>query len=205
MINRILLLSIGLICFIQCTDVPKGPLPKIGRHEVSEDGDTIFHRIPEFNFISQDSILINNRSLKDNIYVADFFFMSCPTICPKVKKQMLRIHEKFKDDEIFKLVSHTIDPERDTPSRLRSYAENLGATSDNWLFLNGPKDNTYEIADSYFIAAFEDPDAPGGFDHSGKIVLVDKEGHVRAFAEGTDPAEVDRLMIDIKRLMSEYE
>ena len=178
-------------------------LPIIGRFEMVGN-DTIYHEIPAFNFVNQDSANVTNENLDDYIYVADFFFISCPSICPKVKKQMLRIYDKYKDNPKLKLVSHTIDPERDTPEKLKQYASNLEVDTDKWIFLTGDKDSLFDMADEYFIVAFEDPDAPGGFDHSGKILLVDTNRHIRSFGEGTDPEDIDRFLKDIDKLLGEY-
>lgn len=176
----------------------------MGNQEVV-DGKPKHHVVRDFSYINQDSIIVTNDSLSNQIYVTDFFFTSCPSICPKVMKQMLRIHEAFKGDHRVKLVSFTIDPKRDTPEKLKLYAQNIGADTRYWHFLHGDKDETLDLADDFFIAALEDPDAPGGFDHSGKIVLVDKEGHVRSFAEGTDPDDIPGLIEDIKILLQSYE
>ena len=180
------------------------PLPIIGRLEIV-DGDTIHHTIPDFEFINQDSQLVTNQELTEYIYISDFFFTSCPSICPIVKKQMLRIYDKYKSNSMVKLVSHTIDPKRDTADKLKRYAADLGVDTDKWVFLTGDKESLLDIADEYFVAAYEDPDAPGGFDHSGKIILVDTKRHVRSFAEGTDPEDVDRFLKDIDKLLREYD
>jgi len=178
-------------------------LPIIGRTQVV-DGVTVQHQIPEFSFTNQDSTVITNKDLDDYIYIADFFFISCPSICPKVKKQMLRIYDKLKEENQVKLVSHTIDPKRDTEQALRLYAQNLNVNTDKWMFLTGDKDELFDQADEYFVAAFEDSDAPGGFDHSGKILLVDKDRHIRAFCDGTDEDSVTEFLKDIKFLLDEY-
>jgi len=180
------------------------PLPIIGRLEIV-DGDTIHHTIPDFEFINQDSQLVTNQELTEYIYISDFFFTSCPSICPIVKKQMLRIYDKYKSNPMVKLVSHTIDPKRDTADKLKRYAADLGVDTDKWVFLTGDKESLLDIADAYFVAAYEDPDAPGGFDHSGKIILVDTKRQVRSFAEGTDPEDVDRFLKDIDKLLHEYD
>lgn len=180
------------------------PLPIIGRLEIV-DGDTIHHTIPDFEFINQDSQLVTNQELTEYIYISDFFFTSCPSICPIVKKQMLRIYDKYKSNSMVKLVSHTIDPKRDTADKLKRYAADLGVDTDKWVFLTGDKESLLDIADAYFVAAYEDPDAPGGFDHSGKIILVDTKRQVRSFAEGTDPEDVDRFLKDIDKLLREYD
>lgn len=179
---------------------PEEPLPILGE-KIIENGDTIYHTIPDFAFIDQDSQVVTNETFKGKIYVADFFFISCPTICPKVTKQMLRIYKHFEDDDRVALLAHTIDVKHDTIPRLKDYATKLGVRTDKWHFVTGDKDAIYDIADDYFSIAIEDPDAPGGFDHSGKIILVDDKRRVRSFADGTDPESVDRLIADMEKLL----
>lgn len=203
------LIFLGLLLFALqgCIDprpASSGPLPILGQAKVV-DGKTIQHHIRDFEFINQDSQLVNNGTFADKAYVVDFFFISCPTICPKLTKQMLRIHDRFAADGRLMLLSHSIDTRYDTIPRLKAYAENLGVSSDKWHFVTGEKDAIFSITEDYFSVAFEDSDAPGGFDHSGYIVLVDPDGHVRAYANGTDPDSVDDFMHDIERLLAEME
>jgi len=193
----------ALFMLAACTPEPENQaLPILGEKEVVA-GDTVFHTIPDFAFYNQDSMSVTNEMLDDKIYVTDFFFTSCPTICPKMKKEMLRLYEKYQDNSDFVLLSHTIDPKRDTVGKLKEYAENLGVSSNKWHFVTGDKAEIYKIADDYFSIAMEDPEAPGGFNHSGRFILVDKKGHIRSFADGTNPEEVDRLMGDIDKLLAE--
>lgn len=180
------------------------PLPILGNHNPN-NGDTIFHTIPKFQFINQDSQKVSNATFKDKAYVVDFFFTSCPTICPKIKKQMLRIHEKFEYTDKLSLLSHTIDTKRDTIAKLKEYADNLEVAPPKWHFVTGDKDDIYAIADDYFSVTIEDPNAPGGFDHSGRLILVDKQGHIRSFCNGTEPEGVDKLIADIEILLKEME
>jgi protein SCO1/2 len=180
-----------------------GKLPYLG-HKTVVDGKEIAPTIRPFSYKNQDGDSITNASLKNHIYITDFFFTSCPSICPQVMRQMLRIHDEFKEEEMVKLVSFTIDPKRDSVAKLADYANKLGVKSDKWLFLTGDKDFTLDLADDFYIAALEDPTVPGGFDHSGKIVLVDKMGHVRAFCEGTDPETIPKFIEDVKTLVREY-
>jgi protein SCO1/2 len=192
-----------LLAFTACT-VPGGTdtLPILGERDVV-NGDTVYHAIPDFSFINQDSQVVNNETFAGKAYVADFFFVSCPTICPKVSKQMKRLYDRFQDEEQFLLLAHTIDPVRDTVGRLSVYAEGMGVESSKWHFVTGEKDELYAIADDYFSIALENPDAPGGFDHSGRIILVDPQRRVRSFCDGTDPASVDKFMEDIEILLKE--
>lgn len=201
MCTTLLLIIISLSA---CNETDHSPLPILGVPEII-DGDTINHVIPPFSFITQDSVTVTNSSLANHLYIADFFFMSCPSICPKVMQQMRRLYDHYEDNEKIMFVSHTLDPKRDTPDRLKMYAENLEIDTDKWHFLTGDKDLIYDMAEAYFVAAFEDEDAPGGFNHSGKILLVDTKGQIRAFAEGTDPEDVDNFFHDIDKLLMEYE
>ena len=201
-ITNIFALLLMISCI--CCQIDSGPLPILG-HTQYNDGDTIYHTIPDFKFTNQDGKAVTQRDLQDYVYISDFFFTSCPSICPKVKKQMLRIYDKYKTNPRIKLVSHTIDPKRDTPERLNKYANDLNVKTSKWMFLTGNKDSLLDIAESYFVSAFEDADAPGGFDHSGKIIVTDTKKHIRAFAEGTDPDDVSKLLKEIDILLNEYD
>jgi protein SCO1/2 len=177
-------------------------LPILGQPKVV-DGREIPHFIPDFSFVNQDGAVVTNETFSDRVYVADFFFTSCPTICPKVKAQMLRIYERFEDEDRLALLSHSIDTKRDTVGRLKVYAENLGVSTPKWHFVTGDKDEIYAIADDYFNIVIDDESAPGGFDHSGRLVLIDQNRHLRSYCNGTDPEEVDRFMRDIDKLLRE--
>ena len=193
-------LGMVIFAFFSCKDNSK--LPFLGNTK-QENGITVQHQVRPWSYMRQDSVLVDNDSLKLFVYVTDFFFRSCPSICPRVTKEMLKIYDAFKDDNRVKLVSFTIDPKRDTPEKLKLYADNLGVDQSKWWFLSGDKDETYELANDYFIVAYEDAESPGGFDHSGKIILVDQGGHVRSFSEGTDPETTPGLIADIKKLLNE--
>jgi protein SCO1/2 len=162
------------------------------------------HTVGNWTYYNQDSIQVTSADLSNKVYVADFFFMSCPNICPKVMKEMTRIHEAFKDNANVHLVSFTLDPKRDSISKLKTYANNLGVKTDKWWFLHGDQDATIDLAmKKYFVSAEENAAVPGGFDHSGKIMLIDKNGHVRSYSEGTDPSTTPKLIDDINNLLQE--
>jgi protein SCO1/2 len=198
---KIFFLAIALtLCISGCKNKEE-PLPFYG-NQSERDGKIQHHKIRPFKYLNQDSTWVSNESLSQGIYIADFFFTSCPSICPKVKKQMLRLHDHFKNNEKVKLVSFTIDPKRDDVTKLSTYAQNLGVTSKNWHFLTGDKFNTLELAKDFLVSAFEAEDAPGGFDHSGMLILVDKNGHIRANAEGTDPESIDPFIKKIELLLA---
>jgi protein SCO1/2 len=168
-------------------------------------GDTSYHQIRDFAFVDQDSQLITNDYFAGKVYIADFFFTSCPTICPKVKQQMLRVYEKYKGDERVALLSHTIDVKRDTVAKLKRYAEGLGADSPQWRFVTGDKKEIFAITYDYISTALDAPDVPGGFDHSGYLLLIDENRHLRAYANGTDPEDVTLLLDKIDVLLAEME
>jgi len=198
------IIPILFICLGSCNNEKKPTkLPYIGHTQIV-DGDTLRHKIPPFGFVNQDSVMVTNATFQDHIYISDFFFISCPSICPKVKKQMLRIYEEFADEPLLKFASFTIDPKRDDVAALNTYAHNLDIDNKRWHFLTGDKDLIYDLADEFFVVVKEDSEAPGGFDHSGKLILVDKAGHVRAFAEGTDADDVTKFFDEISMLIDEY-
>ncbi len=180
-------------------------LPIFGQREVV-DADTVYHTIAPFSFVNQDSALITNATFKDKIYVADFFFTSCRTICPIMKTQMLRVYEATAEMPDVRILSHTIDPEYDTVALLHDFAERLGVSSDRWHFVTGIKDSIYKIAQtSYFATAMEDKSEPDGFIHSGAFLLIDKKQRIRGKYDGTKEEDVNRLIVDIKRLRREDE
>ncbi len=190
--------------FFQACDLGMGTssLPRLGKHKVDkETGDTTYHTIPDFQFVNQDSMVVTNETFEGKVYIADFFFTSCPTICPKTAQQMLRLYERYEDDDRVALLAHSIDTKRDTVERLKEYANSLEVSAPKWHFVTGNKAEIYEIADDYMSIAIEDPDAPGGFDHSGWFILVDKDRYIRSFCNGTDPESVDKFMKDIDWLL----
>ncbi len=189
------------ILLLGCKSEPKR-LPILGNIDMV-GGDTIFHTIPDIALMDQDSQLFKLASLENKLILADFFFTSCPSICPKVKKQMLRLYERYKADDRVMLLSHTIDQRHDSVTVLKRYAHNLGVDTDKWKFVTGEKDSIFHLADQYFVSVVEDPSAPMGFDHSGRIILVDKKQHVRGFCEGTDPESVTAFFETVDKLLTE--
>ena len=201
LIRKAITLSICTVCIISC--IQEKPLKIYGERDVV-NGDTVYHKIQPFRFVDQDSATITRETVDGKIYVADFFFTSCRTICPIMKTQMLRVYEQFKDDPDIVILSHTIDPEYDTVGLLKDFAERLGVSSRNWHFLTGNKDSIYTIAEkSYFATAMEDDTEPDGFIHSGAFILVDRDQRIRGMYDGTKQEDVDRLIRDIGRLKKE--
>jgi protein SCO1 len=201
-IFSITVVSMLLASFFFSACEKKRVLPIFGEREY-KNGDTIYQTIPDFAFVNQDSQTVTQNDYKDKIYVSDFFFTHCPTICPRVKKNMLRILAKYKDNPNVLLLSHTIDPKHDTVGRLKEYAQKLEISAPKWNLVTGEKAKIYDIAFYYASIAKESPDAPGGFDHSGYIILVDKNRRVRAAVDGTIDEAVTKFLEDIDVLLSE--
>jgi len=196
-------LLVGLISFACVPNDEK--LPIFGQREV-EGTDTVYHTIAPFRFVDQDSSDITNETFRDKIYVADFFFTTCRTICPIMKTQMLRVYEATREMPDVLILSHTIDPEYDTVALLHDFAQRLGVESKRWHFVTGVKDSIYKIAQtSYFATAMEDKTEPEGFIHSGAFLLIDKKQRIRGKYDGTKEEDVNRLIVDIKRLRRESE
>lgn len=188
-------------------------LPFLGRKEIIERKeenqifyDTIPHTIAEFNFVNQDSMWVSNQTFKNKIYVADFFFTSCPTICPIMKKQMLRVYDKYNQNKKFGILSHTIDPKHDSVAVLKKFAEKLGVNTDIWQFVTGDEDVIYELGEtSYMVTVAVDQEASGGYIHSGAFLLIDMDRHVRGVYDGTISEQIDVLINDIEILLKEYD
>ncbi|MDH3709083.1 MAG: SCO family protein [Cyclobacteriaceae bacterium] len=206
MIRNFLFAIVGTMVLITaCRTESNETLPILGRRTVSLEGDTLYHTIGSYAFVNQDSLEVTPETFDDKIYVADFFFTSCPTICPTMKTQMLRVYKKFQDNPQVAILSHSIDPTHDTVAVLKDYSQRLGIdNSAMWHFVTGSKEEIFRVGQSdYMVTAGEDEAAPGGFIHSGAFLLVDGERHIRGIYDGTKPEEVDKLMVDMATLLHE--
>ena len=175
--------------------------------------------IDDFSFINQDNDTITKDSLTGSIYVANFFFTSCPSICPIMTRNMSYLQDKLSVFPNIRFLSHTVDPVNDTPDKLKSCVnlmqqKNININLSNWDFVTGDKDKLYQSAANYFVNASVDSLAPGGFLHSEYFILIDKQGRVRSGIDkngnavgaydGTNEAQIKDLINDIKVLMAEY-
>jgi len=174
--------------------------------------DTVFQTIPSFTLLDETGKPFDSNNLKGKIYITSFFFTRCGTICPKISSQVSRVQDTFHEDPEVKLLSISVDPKFDQPEKLAAYAKRFDANKGQWHFLTGEKKVIYPLvlqglhvplADaSEYDAAIKNPDET--FIHSERLVLVDKEGIIRGFYDGTDKKEVDRLLVEIKVLKSIY-
>jgi protein SCO1/2 len=212
MIRSFLLLLVSWIVIASCTEQKKvRVLPIVGNYDVEYDtidgkevADTIYPKIPNFTYINQDSIKITSSSMKGKVWIADFFFTSCPSICPKMTSQMKRLSILTKDlDKHIQFISFSINPTYDGPSKLREYRKHYGITAKNWEFLTGDEEATHALGVDYFqVFANKDIESAGGYAHSPAFVLVDKEGYVRGVYIGTETKQVDLLQKDVRKLLA---
>lgn len=164
-----------------------------------------FHRVGSFKLTDQDNNEVTEDNFKGKIYITDFFFVTCPTICPKMTKQMDRVYHEFEENDAISFLSHTVMPESDSVPVLKEYADEIGVSSDKWKFVTGDRKQIYNLArKTYFAAITEGDGGPDDFVHTENFVLVDKEKKLRGFYDGTSKKDVDRLIVDIYALLEEY-
>lgn len=181
-------------------------LPVIGdkKHAGVESTDTIYHTIGDFKFVNQNKDTVSQKTVENKIYVADFFFATCQSICPQMSTELIRVQDAFKNDNEFLILSHSVNPAHDTSEVLLAYAGKYGAIKDKWHFLTGSKKEIYDLAkDSYLVNALEDDGTPEGFLHSELFLLIDKQKRIRGMYDGTDSIAVNKLISDIKLLKTE--
>ena len=198
-----ILFILSIIFLFSCTEKPK-ELPFYGMSVVNSPLglDTIFNPLPNFEFTNQMGTKVNNETFKGKAFVADFFFTSCPGICPKMTRNMLKIYDVYNEDVNF--ISHSVDPKRDSVEKLNTYANKVGIkNAETWHFVRAPKEEISKMADTYMVIAYEDSTVSGGFEHGGQFILVDENQFVRGFYNGLDDESVDRLITDIKLLLKE--
>ena len=165
-------------------------------------GDTTQHYIPDFTFINQDGVSMGRADMQGKITIVDFFFTSCPSICPVMSSEMERVQDMFRDEPQVQIMSISIDPEYDSPEVLKEYANKHQAKSGKWNFLSGPVDQTYQLAKcGFIIPTINGNGVPDDFVHSDKFVLVDDLGRIRGYYSGTNREDVDLLMLETKVLL----
>jgi protein SCO1 len=161
------------------------------------------HRIPEFQFVSHTGEAIGREEMEGKITIVDFFFTSCPSICPVMSSEMTRVQDAFRNDDRVQIFSISIDPEYDQPDVLAEYAERHDATPGKWFFLNGDKEQVYDLAKCGFILpTLDGMGVPDDFAHSDKFVLVDGQGRIRGYYSGTTREQVDELILETKILLN---
>lgn len=171
--------------------------------------DTVFRTVLPFRLIDQNGRTISNKVAEGKIHIADFFFTRCGTICPKLSSELSRVQDVFRGKPEIILLSFSIDPEHDNPTKLKAYAKKYDAIPGKWYFLTGDKAQIYNLAQRGYFLPVVDKGVDYGkpdetFIHSEKLVLVDKAGHIRGFYDGTDKEDVDRLILETRVLLDIY-
>ncbi|WP_278034818.1 SCO family protein [Flavobacterium nitratireducens] len=204
-----------IVSRIQNSDVVKGDrLDKVSSSSSAEDALVKIGPAPKFELTNQNGEKITNDTYKGKVYVLEFFFTTCPSICPKMNQSMLIIEKKFFGNPNFGIVSITIDPVHDTPAVLKSHAVLLGVKSSNWNFLTGDRQTIFDLANKgYNLYAGENSKVNGGFEHSGMFALIDKNGNIRCrkdefgnpilYYDGLEKAGVRDIQQDISILLAE--
>lgn len=209
--------SIVGITFFYFMNVQKQakPLPilnPVDLHEEMVDSQLLRvgygHRIGSFSFLDQNGNTLTDKDILGNVFIAEYFFTTCKTICPIMNSQMQRVHKKFAAEERLHILSFTVDPEVDTVAQMKRYAERHSADSKQWHFLTGEKEKLYSLArKSFFVLKPAETENQGDvgsdFIHTNNFVLVDQQMRIRGYYDGTSSKEVDKLMRDIEQLLEE--
>ena len=200
---------------IQNGNVVKGDrLDSVSNNGTISDKLVVIGPAPKFELIDQNKKTITNKDYSNKVYVLEFFFATCPSICPKMNKNLIEVQNQFFGNPNFGIVSITIDPEHDTAEVLKAHAELLGVKSSNWHFLTGEKKYIYDLANKGFnLYAGENSKVNGGFEHSGFFALIDKKGNIRCrkdeygnpilYYEGIEKEGVQAIKEDIAILLRE--
>lgn len=205
-----LLFLITIASFHSCAPKVQN-LPFLGEHDTytrQEGGksitDTTYYKVPDFSLTDQDSLTLTQEFVDNKVYVSYFFFTSCPATCPIMTRAMERVYSVVGENEDFMVLAHTVDPKRDTPSKLKSFAIENDIDKDNWRFLTADMDYIYDLGmKGYYLSMGQHDAAPGGYIHSSRIILLDRNKHIRGMYEGTDANEVAELIKGIQYLLGE--
>ena len=164
-----------------------------------------FHRIADFELINQNGKTVTNENFNGKIYVADFFFTTCPTICISMTDNLLKVQKEIQNNPNILLISHSVTPKIDSVTQLKKYAIEKGVNDKKWHLVTGDKKEIYKLARKSYLAVKDEGDG-GPFDmiHTENFILVDPDKRIRGFYDGTDSKEIKRLLLEIKILNSEY-
>ncbi|CAM3489899.1 Thioredoxin domain-containing protein [Flavobacterium longum] len=196
-------------------DVVKGErLDNVGGTGASETSILTLGKVPAFELTNQEGQKISDKSYLGKVYIVEFFFSTCPTICPKMNRNMVDIQNMFFGNPNFGIASISIDPTHDTPQVLKDHAKLIGAKSSNWHFLTGDQQYIFDLANKGFnVYAGKNPKIPGGFEHSGFFALIDKKGNIRCrkdeygnpivYYDGIEKSGIEAITKDIKILLNE--
>ncbi len=206
-LKRLLLKLIGLVLLNQACQPEKKVsnlvLPILGEKHLGST-DTIYHQVGAFSLTNQFNETITDKTVQNKIYVADFFFATCQSICPQMSKHLQLVQTAYANDDSVLILSHTVNPMHDTVQVLANYGSRYGAIKNKWHFLTGNKKTIYDLAkNDYLVNALEDDGTPEGFLHSELLLLIDSQQRLRGMYDGTDEVAVKKLISDIQLLKTE--
>jgi protein SCO1/2 len=191
----ILVVTAGLIWFLFAAFGKKNNLPVLG-----DPG----HVAGNFSFINQDGVLVTEKTVRNKVTVAEYFFTSCPGICPVMNKNLEKLYDEFKDNQDFVILSHTVNPEKDSVSVMNRYAKHFNASAPNWQFLTGDKSALYNAAiNDYLLSVADSGSQTKAFIHTQYVALLDKQRRIRGFYDATNNESMQKLGSDIRRLLKE--
>lgn len=204
--NKLALL-VSLCCLLGCASEEENHLPILGEKvQDPTTGEWDYYRAPAFEMINQLNQSTNSEQFEGKVQVVDFFFTSCPTICPKMTNHLKVVQEAFAEEDRLNILSFTIDARNDSPDRLLRYAERYEVNHDKWSLLTGGGEDIFELAKDYKVRAFDDSDGNeqtgANLIHDGTFVLVDGERHIRGYYNGLELSDTQRLIADIKKLLN---
>lgn len=199
--------------------IQKGTVVDIDRHAIGKETASSkslveIGKVPHFKFVNQNNDTISNDNYEDKVYLVEFFFTTCPSICPIMNSNLVKLQNSFSRSKDFGIASFTINPVHDTPEVLKAYADKYGVRNPNWNMMTGDLKTIYELANTGFnLYAGANPNAEGGFEHSGFFALVDKNGYIRSrvdnfgnpivYYDGTEDSGVKMLEQDIRLLLNQ--
>ena len=193
--------SLIIIFLYSCGINPSiDPLPIYGEKDIDEYGNDVDHVIRDFSFTNQNGEVVSLEKFKNTVFISDFFFTTCPSICPIMTKQLARVQKELEGEE-YGIISHTVNPEFDNENVLLEYSKKQNADLNNWDFVTGDKQAIYKQAAEYLIIAGQDTTQEIEFVHSDKLVLIGQKGRIRGLYDGTENESVDKLINDLKWLI----
>lgn len=206
MLAALLLIPVLFVLFLYNFGQNHFALPVFYPNGLSGEEKGQVHRIPDFQLVDQLGKPFGRKHMEGKITIADFIFTRCQTICPRMTSELTRVQEAFKNEPDVIIMSTSVDPEFDQPEVLKAYAEGFRAIPGKWYFLTGPRQKIYDLVKGGFVLPVEEGDSTSTdlVAHSERVVLVDKEGRIRGYYNGTDPAKVDTLIVETRVLLQEY-
>jgi protein SCO1 len=202
--SNLFMMFLVLVAFTACRQDKNNLLLPVYGEKKANGTDTVYHTIQPFELTNQYGEKVSSSTVQNKIYVANFFFATCQSICPEMSTNLVDVQEAFAKDDSVLILSHSVNPLHDTVAVLQSYAMTYGAKKNKWHLLTGDKKQIYGLAkNSYLVNALEDDGTPEGFLHSELLLLVDTKGRLRGMYDGTNKGEVKKLISDIRLLKKE--